>query len=54
MAAENSMGFHAPQELARVLAESIDLSRQAQVKAALRTGPVAAAAPAVVPAAQKR
>ena len=32
-AAENSMGFHAPQELARVLAESIDLSRQAQVKA---------------------
>jgi nitrite reductase (cytochrome c-552) len=35
VAAENSMGFHAPQEMARVLGESIDLSRQAQVKAAL-------------------
>lgn len=35
LAAENSMGFHAPQELARILGESIDLSRQAQVKAAL-------------------
>ncbi len=33
VAAENSMGFHAPQEMARLLAESIDLSRQAQVKA---------------------
>ena len=33
VAAENSMGFHAPQEMARILAESIDLSRQAQVKA---------------------
>jgi nitrite reductase (cytochrome c-552) len=30
---ENSMGFHAPQEMARILAESIDLSRQAQVRA---------------------
>ena len=27
------MGFHAPQEMARILGESIDLSRQAQVKA---------------------
>jgi nitrite reductase (cytochrome c-552) len=35
VAAENSMGFHAPQEMARLLGESIDLSRQAQVKAAL-------------------
>jgi nitrite reductase (cytochrome c-552) len=34
VAAENSMGFHAPQEMARILGESIDLSRQAQVKAA--------------------
>jgi nitrite reductase (cytochrome c-552) len=34
VAAENSMGFHAPQEMARVLGESIDLSRQAEVKAA--------------------
>lgn len=33
VAAENSMGFHAPQEMARILGESIDLSRQAQVKA---------------------
>ena len=31
VAAENSMGFHAPQELARILGESIDLSRQAQL-----------------------
>lgn len=38
VAAENSMGFHAPQELARVLAESIDLSRQAQVGALMLTG----------------
>jgi nitrite reductase (cytochrome c-552) len=28
--AENSMGFHAPQETARVLAESIDYARQAE------------------------
>jgi nitrite reductase (cytochrome c-552) len=34
VAAENSMGFHAPQEMARLLGESIDLSRQAEVKAA--------------------
>lgn len=31
--AENSMGFHAPQEAARILGESIDYSRKAQVKA---------------------
>src|SRR5512133_220847 len=35
VAAENSMGFHAPQEMARVLGESIDLSRQAELKARL-------------------
>ncbi len=47
VAAENSMGFHAPQELARILAESIDLSRQAQVKAAaLGAVTLASAAPA--------
>jgi nitrite reductase (cytochrome c-552) len=34
--AENSMGFHAPQESARILAESIDLSRRGQK--ALRPG----------------
>ena len=33
VAAENSMGFHAPQELARILGESIDLARQAQLAA---------------------
>ena len=31
IAAENSMGFHAPQEAARVLAEAIDFARQGQV-----------------------
>ena len=29
--AENSTGFHAPQEAARILAESINLSRQGQL-----------------------
>jgi nitrite reductase (cytochrome c-552) len=38
IAAENSMGFHAPQEAARVLAEAIDLARQGEV-AALRAVP---------------
>ncbi len=33
VAAENSMGFHAPQEAARILAESIDYSRRAQLAA---------------------
>jgi nitrite reductase (cytochrome c-552) len=47
VAAENSMGFHAPQELARILGESIDLSRQAQLaavslKVTLATAPTAA------------
>jgi len=32
VAAENSMGFHASQELGRILGESIDYSRQAEVK----------------------
>jgi nitrite reductase (cytochrome c-552) len=30
--AENSMGFHAPQEAARILGEAIDYTRQGQVK----------------------
>jgi nitrite reductase (cytochrome c-552) len=38
VAAENSTGFHAPQETARILGESIDLSRQAEVKAVSLTG----------------
>jgi nitrite reductase (cytochrome c-552) len=29
--AENSMGFHAPQESARILAEAIDYARQGQI-----------------------
>jgi len=51
VAAENSMGFHAPQEMARILAESIDLSRLAQVKAAQLTGINLAHAATVLPAA---
>jgi nitrite reductase (cytochrome c-552) len=34
--AENSTGFHAPQEAARILGESIDFSRKGQI--ALRDG----------------
>ncbi len=33
IAAENSMGFHAPQESARILGEAADYARQGQVKA---------------------
>ncbi len=33
IAAENSMGFHAPQEAARVLGEAIDYARQSQLAA---------------------
>jgi nitrite reductase (cytochrome c-552) len=35
ISSENSMGFHADQEAARILAESIDYSRQAQAQAIL-------------------
>ncbi len=38
---ENSMGFHADQEAARVLAESIDFSRQAQAAALRLRAPAA-------------
>jgi nitrite reductase (cytochrome c-552) len=31
VSAENSMGFHAPQEVARILAEAIDYARQGQI-----------------------
>jgi nitrite reductase (cytochrome c-552) len=48
VSAENSMGFHAPQEAARILAESIDYARQGETAAlramAGRGGRVAAAA----------
>lgn len=33
IAAENSMGFHAPQEAARILGEAIDFARQGQAEA---------------------
>lgn len=33
IAAENSMGFHAPQEAARILGESIDYARQGEIAA---------------------
>ncbi len=42
--AENSTGFHAPQEAARILGESIDRSRQGQI--AVRDGPKTPATPA--------
>ncbi len=35
ISAENSMGFHAPQEAARILAESIDYARQGESRAKL-------------------
>jgi nitrite reductase (cytochrome c-552) len=38
IAAENSMGFHAPQEAAKVLAESVDFARQGEI-AALKLRP---------------
>jgi nitrite reductase (cytochrome c-552) len=51
IAAENSMGFHAPQEAARVLAEAIDFARQGELalhgKAA--AAPSAGGAPATNP-----
>ena len=54
IAAENSMGFHAPQEAARVLGEAADLARQGEI-AAIRwqtsgQAPAAPAAPAAPPA----
>jgi nitrite reductase (cytochrome c-552) len=38
VAAENSMGFHAPAEAARILGESIDYARQSQLAAGTRPG----------------
>jgi nitrite reductase (cytochrome c-552) len=43
VAAENSMGFHAPAETARILAESIDFARQGERLArAVAPGPAGA------------
>ena len=41
VAAENSMGFHAPQEAARILGEAIDYARQGQLALVNLTQPVA-------------
>jgi nitrite reductase (cytochrome c-552) len=38
ISAENSMGFHNPEETLRILAASTDLARQAQLKAVLAAG----------------
>lgn len=46
ISSENSKGFHAAQEAARCLAESIDYSRQAQTKAMQLSGQLPAMAPA--------
>ena len=43
IAAENSTGFHAPQESARVLAEAIDNARQGQLAARAMASPSATA-----------
>jgi nitrite reductase (cytochrome c-552) len=57
IAAENSMGFHAPQEAARILGEAVDYARQGEV-AVLKLGlplgagavpPAQAATPTAVP-----
>jgi nitrite reductase (cytochrome c-552) len=45
VAAENSMGFHAPAEAARILAESIDHSRQGQLAARSIAGTAATPKP---------
>ena len=44
IAAENSMGFHAPQEAARILAEAIDYARQGELAVARDTKPAGAPA----------
>jgi nitrite reductase (cytochrome c-552) len=42
IAAENSMGFHNPQEALRILGDATDLGRQAQLKAVMAAGGSAA------------
>jgi nitrite reductase (cytochrome c-552) len=50
VSAENSMGFHAPQEAARILAEAIDYARQGELAVA-RDTKLTALVPAAVSAA---
>jgi nitrite reductase (cytochrome c-552) len=45
IAAENSMGFHAPQEAGRILAEAIDYARQGQLAAIALKGKTPATQP---------
>ena len=44
IAAENSTGFHAPQEAARILGEAIDYARQGQILALSAQAPSVARA----------
>ena len=53
IAAENSMGFHAPQEAAKVLGEAIDYARQGQLAALRSITSPGAAATRTVPVAGK-
>jgi nitrite reductase (cytochrome c-552) len=50
IAAENSMGFHAPQEAAMVLGEALDYARQGELAATRWRSPVKAPASAPAPA----
>lgn len=47
------MGFHAPQEAARVLGEAADLARQGQIAAITWQNPLPAAEAAVPPSPAK-
>jgi nitrite reductase (cytochrome c-552) len=47
VAAENSMGFHAPQEAARILAEAIDYARQGEIAVAKEAKPAGGGAGAL-------
>ncbi len=51
ISAENSMGFHAPQEAARVLAESIDYARQGELLVDARPVKTSEPAPKTTPGA---
>jgi nitrite reductase (cytochrome c-552) len=51
IAAENSMGFHSPQEAARILGEAIDYARQGQLAALAAVGTAQASPPPAAPAA---
>jgi nitrite reductase (cytochrome c-552) len=56
IAMDNSIGFHAPQESARILGKAIDFARQAEIEAMkLPSGPtVAVTASAAAPTAPKK